>query len=291
MHIQENRQRAAGRRNDELRPIRVSYDLFGYAAASVLLEVGSTKVLCSVHIQHSVPPFLKGKKTGWLNAEYAMLPSSTNSRIARELSSCKRSGRSVEISRLIGRALRPMINFHALGEQTIQVDCDVLQADGSTRTTAITGAALALMRAEKLWLEAGVIRTPILQAAVAAVSVGIRDQEVLLDLDFAEDSNIDADFNIVLTADGSIIEIQGTAEKKVVPWHLFENIRTVALAGTQQLFQLFDTMAMAAPTPVVQPKHVVKQYVSSSSSQTVRDNDAPLGSPLFSMGNRLKNAS
>lgn len=287
MHMQENRQRVAGRRDDELRPIRISYDRYGYATSSVLLELGNTKVLCSVQLQSSVPPFLKGKKTGWLNAEYAMLPSATATRVPRD-SSCKRNGRSVEISRLIGRALRPMINFNLLGEQTIQVDCDVLQADGSTRVVAITGAALAIARAQTVWLEAGMIRTAILQETVAAVSVGISDQRVLLDLDFEEDSNIDADFNIVLTRDGSIIEMQGTAEKKAVSWHLFEQMRTVALAGSQQFFQLFDSAGI--PLPVTHDASV-KQSVVRADHVTAGHASSASASPLFSMRNRLKQAS
>lgn len=225
---------------DQLRTVNVTLHFSGYAAGSVLFEIGKTKVLCAVTMQRGVPHFLRGTKTGWLTAEYAMLPTSTSIRSVRESSSVKRNGRSVEISRLIGRSLRSVVSLAQLGEYTITIDCDVLQADGGTRTACITGAYLALREAEKRWLESGAITTPILTGGVAAISVGLVQDAVRLDLDFIEDSHADADFNFVLTSMGNIVEIQGSSERCSISWDVFERIKQLAVTGINDLFSTID---------------------------------------------------
>lgn len=254
--------RSYGRSYDKIRPLKVQYNAFGYASGNVLLSLGNTKVLCSVTLQNNVPPFLKGKKTGWLSAEYAMLPSATKQRVQRSSTSAKPNGRSIEISRLIGRSLRTILNLDAIGERTIIVDCDVLQADGGTRTAAITGAYLALKQAQEQWLAAGFIKDVFLTGAVAAISVGLLDGAPLLDIDFAEDSIIDSDFNFVLTSSGDIIEIQGTAEQKPMTWEQFEQIKDLAVSGVAQLLE-------QASSPIAPTKERRQQ------------------APLFSLANRM----
>jgi ribonuclease PH len=198
--------------------------------------MGNTKVLCSIHIQNNVPPFLRGKKQGWLTAEYAMLPSATQVRTAREISSANRNGRSVEISRLIGRSLRSVLDLSKLGEQTIVVDCDVLQADGGTRTACLTGAFLALELAiKRLRHVSEENRNAIIKDRLVALSAGICGDQVLLDIDCAEDSAIDADFNFVLTESDKIIEVQGTAEQHAIEWSLFQNMCEVVRKGARDL--------------------------------------------------------
>ncbi len=245
--------RLSGRKYDQLRDMSISYNVFGYAPGSVLFELGNTKILCAVTLQAGVPPFLKGKKKGWLTAEYAMLPTSTHSRSVRDSSSVKKNDRSVEISRLIGRSLRAVVNLDLIGERTIHIDCDVLQADGSTRTACITGAYKALQSAVQLWLAQGDITQTIITGAVAAVSVGILNGQPLLDLDYQEDSIIDADYNFVLTDAGTIVEIQGTAEKQSLSWQEFDAMAAYARLGVNQLFEhakkteKSDTLIKKAP--------------------------------------------
>lgn len=216
--------RKHNRAYDQIRDIRVSYDVYGYALASVLYEIGGTKVLCSVSVQHNVPPFLRGKKQGWLTAEYDMLPSATHTRTQRESSSVKRNGRSVEISRFIGRSLRAVIDLTKVPDQTFIIDCDVLQADGGTRTASVTGSFLALERAIERLYPNSEDRAGIITDRLFSVSVGLQNGNVLLDIDCSEDNNIDADFNFVCTESGNLIEIQGTAEQTAVPWHLFTEL-------------------------------------------------------------------
>jgi len=232
--------RADGREHDQLRKLKLLHDVFGYAASSVLFQIGNTKVLCSVTLQPSVPPFLKGKKIGWLTAEYAMLPTATKQRTQRVSSAFKQQGRSVEISRLISRVLRTVVDLESLGERTIMVDCDVLQADGGTRAAAVTGACLALYKAQQRWLASEYIEQPFLKDRVAAISVGVLDGQPVLDLNFAEDSIIDGDFNFMLTKSGSIIEIQGTAEQEALSWSDFERIKELAIAGVDQIFDYIE---------------------------------------------------
>jgi ribonuclease PH len=232
--------RSGQRLPDQLRNLKVEYDIFAYASGSTLFEMGKTKVLCAVSLQQGVPHFLRGKKTGWLTAEYSLLPASTPIRTVREITANKRNGRTIEISRVIGRALRSVVNLDPLGEQTIFIDCDVLQADGGTRTACITGAYLALKAAVAQWLHRGIISETILIDELAAISVGLAQDTVLLDLDFIEDSATEADFNFVLTRSGKIIELQGSAEKFPITWEDYENMRFVAMKGIQELFAFFD---------------------------------------------------
>ncbi len=232
--------RSGQRLPDQLRPLRITYDIYKYAAGSALFEVGNTKILCSVTLQQGVPHFLRGKRTGWLTAEYALLPPSTPIRTVREVTANKRSGRTIEISRLIGRSLRSVANLGVLGEQTIFMDCDVLQADGGTRTACITGAYLALKSAQARWLQQGIIDKPLLIDELAAISVGISQDQAFLDLDFLEDSATDADFNFVLTRSNKIIEIQGSAERFPLMWERYEVMRTLAIKGAADLFAFYD---------------------------------------------------
>lgn len=233
--------RAHGRAHDQIRHIKIMYDIFDYSAASVLFEQGRTKVLCAVTLQNTVPPFLKGKKTGWLTAEYAMLPTATHIRKERD-SSHKPNGRSIEISRLIGRVLRSIVELDKLGERTIMIDCDVIQADGSTRTACISAAYLALKLAVTRWINSGKLTETVLREDVAAVSIGVVDTTILLDLDFAEDSTIDADFNFVMTRSGKIIEIQGSAEKHPISWQDIEKMNILAFKGITDIFKIAHTV-------------------------------------------------
>ncbi len=228
-----------GRSVTQIRPVIVQHNVFGYAAASVFLSIGNTKVLCAVTLQNGVPPFLRGKGTGWLTAEYAMLPTSTQDRSAREISAMARSGRSSEISRFISRALRAVVDVRLLGERTITIDCDVLQADGGTRTACITAASMALELAQNYWLNNKQVNAPFLIDTVGAISVGVLDGQVLLDPDYHEDKMLDADFNIVLTHSGTLVEIQGGAEKATVDWVQFDAVSACARSG---IVQLFDTI-------------------------------------------------
>lgn len=232
--------RAYNRAANELRPIHITPNFLDYAPGSVLFQIGSTKVICAVNLHPGVPPFLKGKKSGWLNAEYAMLPSATHVRKERELVSCKRNGRAVEISRLIGRSLRSVVDLVVLGERTIVVDCDVIQADGGTRAAAITGAFLALRAAVQFWLERGIIAKNPLKEDIAAISLGVTSEGVLLDLDFQEDSGVMADFNFVITRSGALIEIQGSADQKPIKWELVESMYKLAFKGVNDIFNLCE---------------------------------------------------
>lgn len=269
-------QRAHGRKFDQLRDIKISYNVFGYAPGSVLFELGNTKVLCSVTMQVGVPPFLKGSKTGWLTAEYAMLPTSCKTRSNRESTQGKRNDRSVEISRLIGRSLRSVVDLSRIGERTIHVDCDVLQADGSTRTASITGAYLALMKAVAFWVENGELIQSIITDAVVAVSAGFTAGTPLLDLDYAEDSIIDADYNFVFTESEKIIEIQGAAEKNALSWHEFDQLKNLAIKGATDYFALIAQF---------QEKKSLAKIANQS------DNKKSAGqAPLFSLKNRFVSA-
>lgn len=233
-------ERVDGRRSDEFRRLSVNYDACEFAAGSVVFHMGRTKVLCSVNIQQGVPPFLRGKQRGWLTAEYAMLPAATPTRSMREACASQRSGRSVEISRLIGRVLRSIIRFDALGENTIVVDCDVLQADGGTRIACINGAYLALCKAVNRWLDQGIIKENIILDSLAGISLGIVDDRPLIDLTYEEDVRAQGDFNIVVTRSGKLIEVQGTAEQRPLSMHEFNQLLEYAQKGAQHIFNLFD---------------------------------------------------
>ncbi|MDI3548185.1 MAG: ribonuclease [Halanaerobiales bacterium] len=205
--------RIDGRENDQLRSVKITRNYTKYAEGSVLIETGDTKVICTVSIEDGVPYFLRGQNTGWLTAEYSLLPRSTHTRTVRDAARGKIAGRTREIQRLIGRSLRSIIDLDKIGEKTIWVDCDVIQADGGTRTASITGAYVALVDAVSYLIETGELEESPLSSFMAATSVGIVDGEILLDLCYAEDSQAQVDMNIVMTEEGKIIEIQGTAEK------------------------------------------------------------------------------
>ncbi len=204
--------RPSGRSTDELRNISFTRNFTCHAEGSVLVEFGDTKVLCTASVEEKVPPFLRGKGQGWVTAEYGMLPRSTNSRMRREASAGKQSGRTQEIQRLIGRSLRAVVDMKALGERTIFIDCDVIQADGGTRTASITGGYVAMMDAVQTLLSSGKIKKDPTHGMIASISVGIYNGEPVLDLDYAEDSNAETDMNVVMNDAGSFIEVQGTAE-------------------------------------------------------------------------------
>ena len=204
--------RPSGRKSDELRPVLITRGYTRHAEGSVLIEFGDTRVLCTASIDERVPPFLKGQGRGWVTAEYGMLPRATNTRTQREAATGKLSGRTQEIQRLIGRSLRAVTELAGLGECTIQIDCDVIQADGGTRTASITGAFVALHDAVRLLVERQAIAVWPLGDFVAAVSVGIYEGVPVLDLDYAEDSRCETDMNVVMTGSGGLVEVQGTAE-------------------------------------------------------------------------------
>ena len=204
--------RPSGRSADELRTVQFTRGFTRHAEGSVLVQMGDTHVLCTASVEESVPSFLKGKGQGWLTAEYGMLPRATNTRMRREAADGKQSGRTQEIQRLIGRSLRAIADLAALGERTIKIDCDVLQADGGTRCASITGACVAVADAIAWCKAKGLITGTPLRDHVAAVSVGVVDGAVVLDLDYAEDSNCDTDMNVVMTGASGFVELQGTAE-------------------------------------------------------------------------------
>lgn len=230
--------RPSGRNTNELRPVRITRNYTKHAEGSVLVEFGDTKVICTASVETSVPPFLRGKGQGWVTAEYGMLPRSTGSRMVREAAKGKQQGRTVEISRLIGRSLRAAVDLEALGENSITIDCDVIQADGGTRTASITGACVALVDAIN-WLKAnGKIKKEPLKQMIAAVSVGIYNGEAVLDLDYAEDSSAETDLNVIMTEHGGFVEIQGTAEGEAFSPDELNSMLALAQEGIQQLSEL-----------------------------------------------------
>jgi ribonuclease PH len=227
--------RPSGRRPDELRPVRISRGYTKHPEGSVLIEFGDTRVLCTASIDEKVPPFLKGQGKGWLTAEYGMLPRSTNTRTQREAAAGKQSGRTLEIQRLIGRSLRAVADLTVLGERTIQIDCDVIQADGGTRTASITGAFVALHDAVRFLVEKRAIAASPLAEFVAAVSVGVFDGVSVLDLDYAEDSRCETDMNVVMTGSGGLVEVQGTAEGAPFSRAQLDAMVDLAAAGIREL--------------------------------------------------------
>lgn len=227
---------------DSLRNITITPGFLPHADGSCLIEFGNTKVICTASIDENLPPFLRGKDQGWVTAEYGMLPASTASRMRREAAAGKQSGRTQEIQRLIGRSLRAVVELDKLGERQILIDCDVIQADGGTRTTSITGAFVALQMAVNKLVESGMLIQNPIREAVAAVSVGVVGGVPLLDLDYPEDSGCDSDVNLVMTASGKIIEIQGTAEG--APFSLEELNQLISL-GKKGIEELFDHQQQA----------------------------------------------
>jgi ribonuclease PH len=227
--------RSGGRRPDQLRPVRITRRYTTHAEGAVLIEAGRTHVLCTVSVEDGVPAFLKGRGQGWLTAEYGMLPRATNTRTRREAADGRQSGRTLEIQRLIGRSLRAVTDLAALGEHTLKVDCDVLQADGGTRCAAITGAYVALADAIAWCRAQGMLAGDPLADVVAAVSVGIVDGVALLDLDYAEDSGCATDMNVVMTGSGGFVEIQGTAERAPFTRAEMDALVSLAANGIREL--------------------------------------------------------
>jgi len=230
--------RPSGRAPDELRPVRFTRAHGKHAEGSVLVEFGDTQVLCTASVEESVPQFLRGKAQGWITAEYGMVPRATHTRTAREAARGKQSGRTQEIQRLIGRSLRAVVDLRALGECTITLDCDVLQADGGTRTASITGAYVALAEACERLVARRVIAASPLHGQVAAVSVGIVGGVPVLDLDYAEDSQAETDMNVVMNNGGGFIEIQGTAEGHAFRRHELDALLNLAASGIGELCAL-----------------------------------------------------
>ncbi len=226
------------RKKDEIREIRISKEYIKYPEGSVLIELGNTKVICNATVEEKVPPFLKGTSKGWVTAEYSMLPRATNTRTKRESSNGKLTGRTMEIQRLIGRSLRAAIDLKKLGERTIMIDCDVIQADGGTRTAAITGGYLALELAVNKLLDSGKILENPIVSKIAAISVGIVDGEVLLDLEYEEDSRAEVDMNIIMNDRGEFVEIQGTGEGKTFNLKELNSLLEITRNAFNKLFSL-----------------------------------------------------
>ncbi|HEY7710066.1 MAG TPA: ribonuclease PH [Candidatus Entotheonella sp.] len=229
--------RGDGRRPDELRPVTITPNVNKYAEGSVLIQMGDTHVLCTASVEESVPPFMRDRGEGWVTAEYSMLPRSTGTRSARESSRGRLGGRTMEIQRLIGRSLRAVTDLPNLGERTIWLDCDVIQADGGTRTASITGAYVALHLALQQLLQQGLIAQIPLKDAVAAVSVGMLQDIPHLDLNYPEDSTSDVDMNIVMTGSGNLIEVQGTAEGEPFSQDSLLELLALARQGISQLVE------------------------------------------------------
>lgn len=233
-------QRPSGRKANQLRAINITRNYTCHAEGSVLVEFGNTKVLCNATVEARVPGFLRGQGSGWVTAEYGMLPRSTHSRMGREAARGKQSGRTQEIQRLIGRSLRAVVNLEALGERSITLDCDVIQADGGTRTASITGAYVALKDAVQSLLDKGELKTNPLIGQVASVSVGIYNGTPVLDLDYDEDSNAETDMNVVMNDAGHFIEVQGTAEGHAFRRDELNELLDLADHGIKQLFDAQD---------------------------------------------------
>jgi ribonuclease PH len=227
--------RPSGRAPDELRQVRITRRFTRHAEGSVLVEFGDTRVLCTASVEEGVPAFMRNSGRGWVTAEYGMLPRSTHTRSKREAASGKQGGRTLEIQRLIGRALRAVVDLKALGERTITIDCDVLQADGGTRTASITGGYVALVDAVDALVRKGALRESPIHGQVAAVSVGIWAGLPVLDLDYAEDSDAETDMNVVMNNGGGFIEVQGTAEGHALRRHELDELLNLAANGIGQL--------------------------------------------------------
>jgi ribonuclease PH len=230
--------RPSGRALDQLREVKITRNFTKHAEGSVLVEFGDTKVICTASVETRVPSFLRGQGQGWVTAEYGMLPRSTGSRMMREAAKGKQAGRTVEISRLIGRSLRAAIDLEALGENSITIDCDVIQADGGTRTASITGACVALVDAINHMIENGQLKKNPMKYMIGAVSVGVYNGEAVLDLDYAEDSNAETDLNVIMADNGGFIEIQGTAEGEPFQPNELNAMLDLAKKGIAELTQI-----------------------------------------------------
>ena len=230
--------RPNGRTSEQMRPVIITRHFTSHAEGSVLIEFGQTRVLCNASVAEGVPRFLKGKGQGWITAEYGMLPRSTHSRMNREAASGKQGGRTLEIQRLIGRALRAAVDLSKLGEYTITIDCDVIQADGGTRTAAITGSCVAMVDALRWMQEQKLLKTDPLKYMVAAISVGIHNGQAICDLEYVEDSAAETDMNVVMTEEGRIIEVQGTAEGEPFSQEELLTLLELAKGGIAELVEL-----------------------------------------------------
>lgn len=230
--------RPDGRKLTQLRPLLITPSYLKTADGSVFIEMGDTKVICTAKLEERVPPFLRNSGKGWITAEYGMLPGSSQQRIGRESSRGRVGGRTHEIQRLIGRSLRAVADLSCLGERTVWIDCDVIQADGGTRTASITGACVALMEATRNWRERGVINVDLIRDSVAAVSIGIVEGRILLDLCYEEDSKADVDMNFVMTGSGKFIEVQGTAENSPFTQKQMERMTDIARQGIKEILKV-----------------------------------------------------
>ena len=230
--------RPSGRSNNQLRSVTFTRQATKHAEGSVIAEFGDTRVLCTASVTQGVPRFMKGEGRGWITAEYGMLPRSTNERMNREAARGKQGGRTLEIQRLIGRSLRSAVDLKAMGEYTIIIDCDVLQADGGTRTASITGACVALVDAFSFMQSKGWIKESPLVSMIAAISVGVYKGEAILDLDYPEDSNAETDMNVVMTEQGKFIEIQGTAEEAPFSQQELSSMLALAESGISELIEM-----------------------------------------------------
>ena len=241
-------ERPSGRRPDQLRPVRFTRAYTRHAEGSVLVEYGDTKVICTASVDRGVPRFMRGEGRGWLTAEYGMLPRSTNTRMDREAARGKQGGRTVEIQRLIGRSLRSALDLRKLGENTVIIDCDVIQADGGPRTASITGACVALVDALAAAKRRKMIAEDPLLHLVASVSVGMYNGHAVLDLDYAEDASAETDMNVIMTEQGDFVEVQGTAEAKPFRPEELQQMLDLARRGTENLVRV-QKMALSAPLP------------------------------------------
>ena len=230
--------RSDGRKRDELRPVRIATGFLPWAEGSAMIELGETQVLCAVSVENRLPQFLRGTGSGWVTAEYSMLPRSTKVRTPRESAAGRPTGRTQEIQRLIGRALRAVTDLELLGERTFTIDCDVLKADGGTRTAAITGAYVALHQALEKLVEQGALSSVPLSTAVAATSIGLIEGKALLDLNYEEDAEAEVDFNVVMTGDGRLVEVQGTAERQPFARSEMDELLSLAEVGIRSLLEL-----------------------------------------------------
>ena len=227
-----------GRRPDQLRPVSIDTNFLEHAEGSALVKFGNTWVICAVSMEDRVPQFLRGTGSGWVTAEYGMLPRSTNTRTDREAARGRQSGRSMEIQRIIGRALRSVTNLELLGERNFTVDCDVLKADGGTRTASITGSCVALAQALNRLVADGIVGSLPMTGLVGAVSVGVVEGQALLDLDYPEDSSAEVDFNLVMTDDGRFVEVQGTAEGRAFDRAMMDQLVDLGAAGIRRLNEI-----------------------------------------------------
>ncbi|MEK6602538.1 MAG: ribonuclease PH [Candidatus Binatota bacterium] len=239
--------RTDGRKERQLRPIVITPGYIKPADGSVLIEVGDTRVICTAKLEDRVPPFLRNSGKGWITAEYGMLPSSSQVRISREAARGKIGGRTHEIQRLIGRSLRAIAGLEVLGEKTVWIDCDVIQADGGTRTASITGAYVALVEASRRWIKQGAIQGNPIKDSVAAVSVGIVNGKALLDLTYEEDSQAEVDMNFVMTGSGKFVEVQGTAESAPFTKKGLERMAEIAHQGIRELLKIQKKVLATIP--------------------------------------------